>query len=86
MEASYSYIPESKTAVTLYFCELGTLPNGVKTKLPGLPLRIGSYEFGLRADTPHLGEGSREVLKSIDLGDQEIERLVESGVLGPVQE
>jgi len=29
MEASYSYIPESKTAVTLYFCELGTLPIGV---------------------------------------------------------
>lgn len=61
------------------------LPNGQKSKLPGLPLRIGTYEFGIRHDPPHLGQGSREVLESIGLGNREIEQLVENGVLGPVR-
>jgi crotonobetainyl-CoA:carnitine CoA-transferase CaiB-like acyl-CoA transferase len=49
-----------------------TLPGGTKTKLPRIPLRIGSYDFGLRNDPPEVGEGGYEFLKSIGISDEEI--------------
>jgi crotonobetainyl-CoA:carnitine CoA-transferase CaiB-like acyl-CoA transferase len=58
-----------------------TLPGGVKAKLPKIPVRIGSHDFGLRNNPPRVGEGSREVLKSIGISDEEIEELQNAGTL-----
>ncbi len=52
-----------------------TLPGGVRTKLPRIPLRVGSYDFGLRNDPPEVGQDGRELLKSIGLSDGEIDQL-----------
>lgn len=57
------------------------LSGGVKTKLPRIPLRVGSYDFGLRNDPPEAGEGSRELLKTIGISDQEIEEMKKDGIL-----
>jgi len=58
-----------------------TLPDGTKTKLPKIPLRIGSYDFGLRNDAPRIGEGTQEVLKSIGLPEEEIAELKKTGIV-----
>ncbi len=58
-----------------------TLPDGRRTKLPRIPVRLGSYEFGLRMNPPAAGEGTREVLKSINLSDEEIEQLKKDGII-----
>jgi crotonobetainyl-CoA:carnitine CoA-transferase CaiB-like acyl-CoA transferase len=58
-----------------------TLPNGRRTKLPRIPVRVGSYEFGLRTNPPAAGEGTREILKSINLSDEEIEELKKDGII-----
>jgi crotonobetainyl-CoA:carnitine CoA-transferase CaiB-like acyl-CoA transferase len=58
-----------------------TLPGGVKAKLPKIPVRIGSHDFGLRNNPPRVGEGSREVLKSIGISDEEIDELQKGGTL-----
>jgi crotonobetainyl-CoA:carnitine CoA-transferase CaiB-like acyl-CoA transferase len=57
------------------------LTNGVKSKLPKLPLRIGDYDFALRNDPPSVGEGGREVLTSIGMSDEEIESFVNQGIV-----
>jgi crotonobetainyl-CoA:carnitine CoA-transferase CaiB-like acyl-CoA transferase len=57
------------------------LPQGGRTKLPRIPVRVGSHEFGLRSNPPEVGEGTREILKSIKLSDEEIEQLKKEGVL-----
>ena len=57
------------------------LPKGGHTKLPRIPVRVGSYDFGLRSNPPSVGEGAREVLKSVDLSDDEIEQLRKEGIL-----
>jgi len=58
-----------------------TLPGGRTTKLPKIPLRIGSYNFGLRSDPPEIGEGSQELLKSIGLSEEEIDELKNGGII-----
>lgn len=58
-----------------------TLPGGVKAKLPKIPVRIGSHDFRLRNNPPGVGEGSREVLKSIGISDEEIDELQKAGTL-----
>ena len=58
-----------------------TLPDGSKTKLPKLPLRMDSHDFGLYNDAPRIGEGGKEVLKSIGLQDQEIAELKKTGII-----
>jgi len=57
------------------------LPQGGRTKLPRIPVRVGSHEFGLRSNAPAVGEGTREILKSIQLSDEEIEQLKKEGIL-----
>lgn len=57
------------------------LPGGIKTKLPRIPVRVGSYDFNLRNNPPEVGEGSQEVLKSIGLTKKEIDELDKSGVI-----
>ena len=57
------------------------LPGGVRTKLPRIPVRMGSYDFGLRSNPPEIGEGTRELLKSLNFSDEEIEQWKKEGVL-----
>jgi len=52
-----------------------TLAGGIKTKLPRIPIRIGSYDFGLRNDPPEVGQDCQEILQSIGLTPDEIEEL-----------
>jgi crotonobetainyl-CoA:carnitine CoA-transferase CaiB-like acyl-CoA transferase len=52
-----------------------TLPGGIKTKLPRIPIRIGPYDFGLRNDPPDVGQDGQELLESIGLSRAEIEEL-----------
>jgi crotonobetainyl-CoA:carnitine CoA-transferase CaiB-like acyl-CoA transferase len=57
------------------------LPNGKKTKLPKLPMRLGQYDFALRNDPPAVGMGTLETMKSIGLTDPEIKELVDQGIV-----
>jgi crotonobetainyl-CoA:carnitine CoA-transferase CaiB-like acyl-CoA transferase len=57
------------------------LPGGTVTKLPKIPLRIGSHDFGLRSHPPEVGEGSLQLLKGCGFSDEEIEGLKRKGVL-----
>ncbi len=57
------------------------LPDGTKTKLPRIPLRIGDYDFDLRNPPPAVGEGGLEILRSIGMPEAEIEGLRKKGVL-----
>jgi crotonobetainyl-CoA:carnitine CoA-transferase CaiB-like acyl-CoA transferase len=57
------------------------LPAGVKTKLPRMPIEMGDYDFGLRNDPPQLGSDTREVLRGLGYGDEEIAQLIESKVV-----
>ena len=57
------------------------LNNGVKTKVPVLPLEMDGQRFGTRLDIPHVGEHTREVLKSVGYGDAEVEKLVSGKVV-----
>jgi len=58
-----------------------TLPNGKKTKLPKLPMRLGDYDFALRNNPPGVGMGTPDTLKSIGLSDQEIKELIDQGII-----
>jgi crotonobetainyl-CoA:carnitine CoA-transferase CaiB-like acyl-CoA transferase len=60
-----------------------TLPDGRKTRLPRIPLRIGDYDFGLRNDPPAPGEGNEELLLSLGLDRERIAALKKEGVIGP---
>lgn len=57
------------------------LPGGIKTKLPRIPIRIGSYDFGLRNDPPEVGQDCREVLLSVGIPPEEIEQLKREGIV-----
>ena len=57
------------------------LPSGGKTKLPRIPVRVGNYDFGLRSNPPAPGEGTRDLLKLMNLTDEEVEALRKEGVL-----
>jgi crotonobetainyl-CoA:carnitine CoA-transferase CaiB-like acyl-CoA transferase len=57
------------------------LPQGGRTKLPRIPVRVGSHQFGLRSGAPSLGEGAREVLKAEGIPDQEVEQLKKEGIV-----
>lgn len=57
------------------------LPQGIKAKLPKIPLHMKGYDFGLRRNPPRIGEGSKGVLASSGFSDEEIQHLVEEGVL-----
>ncbi|HZM44886.1 MAG TPA: CaiB/BaiF CoA-transferase family protein [Burkholderiales bacterium] len=57
-----------------------TLNNGVKTRVPVLPIEMDGVRFGTRRDVPHVGEHTREVLGAIGYGSAEIEKLVSEGI------
>ncbi|MBM3443139.1 MAG: CoA transferase [Bacteroidetes bacterium] len=58
------------------------LPDGTTTKLPATPIDYGGERTMLRMDPPRIGEHGRELLRSVSINDTDIDRLLESGVLG----
>jgi crotonobetainyl-CoA:carnitine CoA-transferase CaiB-like acyl-CoA transferase len=57
------------------------LPSGETTKLPRIPVRMGSHDFDLRAGAPAIGEGAYELLKSLSFSEKEIEELKREKIL-----
>ena len=57
-----------------------TLPGGDRTRLPALPLELGSNRPGVRRDLPLSGEHTAEVLAEIGYSDEEISTLLSDGV------
>jgi crotonobetainyl-CoA:carnitine CoA-transferase CaiB-like acyl-CoA transferase len=53
-----------------------TLPNGMKTKVPNLPIEMDGARFGTRLDIPRVGEHTREVLSGLGYGAEEIAELI----------
>ncbi|WP_039992754.1 CaiB/BaiF CoA transferase family protein [Paraglaciecola chathamensis] len=58
-----------------------TLPDGVKTKLPGLPLEMNNERMPLRHDIPTDKGNSVATLKDAGFGDDDIEKLLSLGVI-----
>ncbi len=58
-----------------------TLPGGVKTRLPALPLELDGQRFGVRLSPPESGEHADEVLGEAGFDADEIAALVASGVV-----
>lgn len=57
------------------------LPDGARTKLPRLPVRIEGFDFGLRRDPPGIGEHTAEVLGELGYGPGDLADLEASGVV-----
>jgi crotonobetainyl-CoA:carnitine CoA-transferase CaiB-like acyl-CoA transferase len=60
------------------------LPNGRKTKLPKIPLRMDGCDFRLRSDPPAPGEGGDQILLSLGFDRNRIDELKKQGVVGPI--
>jgi crotonobetainyl-CoA:carnitine CoA-transferase CaiB-like acyl-CoA transferase len=58
-----------------------TLNNGVRTKVPVLPIEMDGRRFGTRIDIPQVGEHTRSVLESIGYDAAAIDRLVAEKVV-----
>ncbi len=58
-----------------------TLPDGVKTKLPALPLEMNSERMPLRHDIPTDKGNSVATLKDAGFSDDDIEKLLSLGVI-----
>ena len=59
-----------------------TFPNGVQTKMPRLPLRMGEHDFRLRSDpAPRVGLDTARVLGQLGYGEDEIRRLARDQVI-----
>jgi crotonobetainyl-CoA:carnitine CoA-transferase CaiB-like acyl-CoA transferase len=52
-----------------------TLPGGIRTKLPRLPIEIGEHPLGVTREAPGVGEHTRELLAELGLGEDDIARL-----------
>lgn len=58
-----------------------TLPNGVKTALPRLPLKLSEAELSIRRDPPQTGADTRHVLSDLGFSPARIEQLAAEGVV-----
>ena len=58
-----------------------TLPDGRKTRVPGLPLEIGGRRTQIRRDLPRIGMHGRDILAEAGFNDEEITALEASGAL-----
>ena len=56
-------------------------PNGVRAKLPRLPLEMNDHDFSLRRQAPALGEHTGEILGELGLKPAEIAALAERGII-----
>lgn len=58
------------------------LPGGGQARLPKLPLHLDDTGFPLRRHPPEVGEGGGDLLQLAGIGREEIQSLLEAGVLG----
>lgn len=58
-----------------------TLPEGVTTKLPRLPVLVGEQTWALRADPPRAGEHTRELLRELGYADSDLDTLTHASVI-----
>ncbi len=58
-----------------------TLPNGVTTKLPKLPIELDGQRPGLRLEPPNIGQHSRVILLEAGLSEEEIGVLTQDGIV-----
>ena len=59
-----------------------TFPDGTKTKVPRLPIKIGSYDFKLRNDPPaEIGADSSDILSAAGFTEEEIRELKDKKVI-----
>ena len=59
--------------------------NGVRAKIPRLPMEIGNHDLGLRRQAPQIGEHTAEILQAAGLSKAEMDVLQARGVVsGPV--
>jgi crotonobetainyl-CoA:carnitine CoA-transferase CaiB-like acyl-CoA transferase len=58
-----------------------TLPNGLTTQVPALPIEMDGRRFGTRLDLPRVGEHNAGVLQELGYSAKEIERLAAEGVI-----
>jgi crotonobetainyl-CoA:carnitine CoA-transferase CaiB-like acyl-CoA transferase len=58
-----------------------TLPDGRETASPLLPITLDGQRPGLRLNPPKLGEHGRELLESLGYSAQEVDDLVQAGVV-----
>jgi crotonobetainyl-CoA:carnitine CoA-transferase CaiB-like acyl-CoA transferase len=58
-----------------------TLDNGVKTKVPILPIEMDGARFGTRLDIPRVGEHTREVLEQLGYDAAAVAKLVADKVV-----
>jgi crotonobetainyl-CoA:carnitine CoA-transferase CaiB-like acyl-CoA transferase len=56
-------------------------PNGVRAKLPRLPIEIGDHDFALQRQAPGLGEHTAEILAELGLAPAEIAALEKRGIV-----
>jgi crotonobetainyl-CoA:carnitine CoA-transferase CaiB-like acyl-CoA transferase len=59
-----------------------TLANGIRTRVPALPIEMDGRRFGTRLDLPRVGEHTREVLAGLGYAAADISALIERGVVG----
>jgi crotonobetainyl-CoA:carnitine CoA-transferase CaiB-like acyl-CoA transferase len=52
-----------------------TLPDGTKTKLPKTPIEYGDLKLELKMNPPQIGEHTEEILKELDMSEEEIKLL-----------
>ena len=57
------------------------LKDGRSVPLPKIPLRMNGHDFGLRMETPAIGEGARAFLADLGYDVESIARLVQDSVL-----
>jgi len=57
------------------------LPNGVRAKVPRLPVEVGDHDFALRRQAPAIGEHSAEILAELGLAPAEISALNRRGII-----
>ncbi|WP_372399429.1 CoA transferase [Azospirillum sp. HJ39] len=58
-----------------------TLPNGVRTALPRLPIHVADADLTIRRDPPRVGQDTRAVLAELGYGPAAIEQLTEAGIV-----
>lgn len=58
-----------------------TLPNGVRTRLPRLPVQMETARFDLRRDPPEIGQDSVDILRELGINAGRIDELSQAGVI-----
>jgi crotonobetainyl-CoA:carnitine CoA-transferase CaiB-like acyl-CoA transferase len=57
------------------------LEGGRRTRVPRLPIEIGTHDLGLRRQPPQTGAHTREVLAELGLTEAELDALEARGII-----